>query len=368
VAIPAYLGRHDHGEAEAALAPASLRDVLQAGRVVTVRGYFSYWPRASRVDLQVDRVDPATSAGVVQERRGALLQMLRADGLTERQHAMATLPLAPLRVALVTGHGTTVGAPDVTDTLHASGFRVIQQLYEVSLEGPAAGEEIAAAIRRAERDGSQMILLVRGGGDSHQLLPFDSEAVAKAVAHATVPVITGIGHQHNQTVADEVAYQAGASPAAAAAVVVEQLRVAQRRLEEAARAARHLADQQRATARRRRWRPTVMAVLVAGGVGAVSALLLNRRLGLAAAALLAVVLLGWSRRRRLRTPLVTVPTSAASAVSFEEVLSALGEVKKALSAARTVYEVDRLAAASHQLAVQGFSLLGLAPPTDSHRG
>lgn len=362
-AIRAYLGRHDYADAEAQLAPASLADVLQAGTVITVRGYLAYWPRASRVDLQVDRVDPETSAGVIQQRRGELLAALQADGLTERQHTVATIPLAPLRVALVTGRDATIGAPDVASTLDASGFRVLKRLYGVALETAGAGDEIAAAIRRAERDGNQLILLVRGGGDSHRFSPFDSEAVAMAVAHAGVPVITGLGHKHNETLADEVAYQSCASPAAAAGVVIDQLRRAQRQLEDAAAANRHLAEQRRTAVRRRHRQPLAIATLLVAALSMLASALVGPRLGLPAVALLSAAALAWWRRRHAFTPSTAVPDSAATAMTFDQVLTALEDLQTALGSARTRREVNQLDAAAEHLSAHGASLLGVALPT-----
>ena len=159
-AIRAYLGRHDYVDAEAQLAPASLADVLQAGTVITVRGYLTYWPRASRVDLQVDRWtrnqrwgDPATPRRTPRPCK----QTVSPSASTPWQPSPGA---ASSR--LVTGRDATIGAPDVAGTLDASGFRVLKRLYGVALETTGAGDEIAAAIRRAERDGNQLILLVRG--------------------------------------------------------------------------------------------------------------------------------------------------------------------------------------------------------------
>jgi exodeoxyribonuclease VII large subunit len=167
--------------------------------------------------LKVDRlVRSPAGAGAVSQQREALRDELAAAGLLGRQRALTRLPLAPVRVGIVAGGAGTVGYTDAVTVLQQSGHQVEATHFPAPLEGEAAPARIAAQIRNAGV-GSQVILVARGGGEDAQLSPFDSAPVVTAIANAPVPVITGIGHSHHDTLADAAAWQACVSPAAGSA-------------------------------------------------------------------------------------------------------------------------------------------------------
>jgi exodeoxyribonuclease VII large subunit len=227
--LRAWLGRPYYQQLRQQLGDAAITELLTVGNLVVVGGWLQYGGPFSSLELKVDRVvrTPA-GPGAVTQQREALQQDLAGSGLLGRQRATVRLPLAPRRVGIVAGGAGMVGYTDAVAVLAQSGFEVATTHFPAPLEGEAAPTRIAAQIRAAGV-GNQAVLVVRGGGEDAQLSPFDSAPVVSAIATAPVPVITGIGHSHHDTLADAAAWQACVSPAAAAAVVAERLQRADAR-------------------------------------------------------------------------------------------------------------------------------------------
>jgi exodeoxyribonuclease VII large subunit len=286
--LRAWLGRPYYQELRQQLGDAAIAELLAVGNLVVVGGYLQYGGPFGSLELKVDRVvrTPAGPGGVTQQRE-ALQQDLAASGLLGRQRATVRLPLAPQRVGIVAGGAGTVGYTDAVAVLEQSGFQVAATHFPAPLEGEAAPARIAAQIRAAGV-GNQVVLVVRGGGEDAQLSPFDSAPVVSAIATAPVPVITGIGHSHHETLADSAAWQACVSPAAAAAVIAERLQRAQQALEQELAAIRRTAQARVAARHAARWRQLGVAVAAAG----LAALAFWRGGWLAAAAVVALALSG----------------------------------------------------------------------------
>jgi Exonuclease VII, large subunit len=289
--------------------------------------------------------------GAVTQQREALQQDLADTGLLGRQRATARLPLAPRRVGIVAGGVGTVGYADAVAVLRQSGYQVATTHFPAPLEGEAAPARIAAQIRNGGV-GNQAVLVVRGGGEGAQLSPFDSAPVVSAIATAPVPVITGIGHSHHDTLADAAAWQACVSPAAAAAVIAERLQRAERTLDQELAAIRRAAQARLAAGHAARWRRLGIAAVAAACLATVAAWWGG---WLAAAAVVLLVLAAVAVRRR--RPVWPRPQPAAD--TFEDVVQELGAVKAALQqGAATGEDVRRLLEAAGWLERRGGELLG----------
>jgi exodeoxyribonuclease VII large subunit len=204
-----------------------------------------YAPRGT-VQLRMHGIDPAFTLGRLEADRDRVLAALAADGLLARNGRLP-MPAVPLRVGLITSRGSAAHA-DVLSELAASGlaFEVID------VDARTQGADCAASVSRALRalavhpGGVDVVLVVRGGGARTDLAGFDSEQVARAIAAMDVPVLTGIGHEIDRSIADEVAHSAHKTPTAAAAAVVTQIRAFLHRLEgvaaATARAGRRASD------------------------------------------------------------------------------------------------------------------------------
>lgn len=202
------------------------------GTQIRIRGEVAYYQRGSRLQLLMSLIDPAHTLGQLAEARERLLRLLDAEGLrtANRRHAF---PVLPLRVALVTSAGSAAHA-DFADELRRSGYRFDVTVVDSRVQGPEAVENLVRALREAARATPDVIALIRGGGARTDLVAFDHEAVVRAVAGCAVPVITGIGHETDRSVCDEVAHTAAKTPTACAGVLVARVRDFDGRVEQAA--------------------------------------------------------------------------------------------------------------------------------------
>ena len=143
-----------------------------------------------------------------------LARRLEAEGLL-RPERRRPLPAYPERIAVVTSpRGKAVH--DVLRTLRRRYPMAEVLVAGVAVEGAGASGEIVAGLRAAAQVRPDVILLVRGGGSYEDLMPFNAEEVARAVAECPVPVVTGIGHEPDTSIADMVADASASTPTAAA--------------------------------------------------------------------------------------------------------------------------------------------------------
>jgi exodeoxyribonuclease VII large subunit len=162
-------------------------------------------------------IDPEHTVGKLALEREALLATLRDEALLD-VNAARLLPVLPERIGLVTSAGTAAYA-DVLGELAAAAAGAKVLVADVTVQGPGAAADIARAVDVLAQAGAELVMVVRGGGARTDLVPFDDERVARAIAAATVPVLTGIGHDIDTTVADAVAHRAFKTPTACAAFV-----------------------------------------------------------------------------------------------------------------------------------------------------
>ena len=195
---------------------------MSDGTEIRIRGEVRFYAPGGRVQIVMSLIDPAYTLGRLAEDRERLLRRLSDEGLLEanRRHDLTVLPL---RVALVTSVGSAAHA-DFCDELARSGYRFELTVVDTRVQGVDAVENLVWALREAAADGPDVIALVRGGGARTDLAVFDHESVARAVASCPVPVVTGIGHEVDRSVCDEVAHTAAKTPTACAGVLVARVR------------------------------------------------------------------------------------------------------------------------------------------------
>jgi exodeoxyribonuclease VII large subunit len=211
------LWRNDRASVNRTLKDAGVK--LEDGVEVRVRGRVEHYSPNGRVQLIMTAVDPVFTVGKLAAERARVLQVLSAEGLLERQRALV-LPLVPLRVGLVTSRDSAA-YHDFVHELDASGHAFRVHPVDVRVQGQGADRRIMYGVRRLAAHDLDVIVLARGGGSRSDLAPFDSEQLARLVADLSIPVITGVGHEVDRTVADEVAHVAAKTPTAAAALLVE---------------------------------------------------------------------------------------------------------------------------------------------------
>lgn len=211
---------------------ASNRLELADGIAVRICGQLDFWAQGGRLGLKMTDLDPRFTLGEIALTREAVLAALAAEGLLERNAARPLAPV-PLRLAVVTSVGSAAWH-DLTDELARSGIAFQVQAVDCRVQGEDAVPMITAALadlsnRVADLDA---IVLVRGGGARNELATFDDPTIARAIAACQVPVITGIGHEVDRAVADEVAHTALKTPTACAGFLVDRVREFLTRLED----------------------------------------------------------------------------------------------------------------------------------------
>lgn len=204
---------------------------IRDGVEIRARGTVGVASRGSVLRLALLEIDPAFTAGRLAIDRADVMRRMTADGSLAANGSLPA-PLVPLRIGLVTSRGSAAHG-DFTDQLRRSGFRFAVKTTHTVVQGETAPERVATALARVSREHVDMIALIRGGGSKLDLAGFDTETVARAISKVPVPVITGIGHEMDRTVADEAAAIAEKTPSAAGEWLVTRVKDFSERLERA---------------------------------------------------------------------------------------------------------------------------------------
>ncbi|MHB8680874.1 MAG: exodeoxyribonuclease VII large subunit [Acidimicrobiales bacterium] len=195
---------------------------LEAGMVVTLRGRVEAYAPRSQLSFIANQIDVAAILGRLAAQRAALLKALETEGLLRRNATLAVPPV-PLRVGLVASPATE-GYNDFAGQVLGAGLGFELVLYPVQVQGARAPLAIAAGLAALARRRCDVTVLVRGGGAKADLVAFEHEAVARAVATHPVPVWTGIGHTGDRSVADIVAHSAFITPTECGQELVRRVR------------------------------------------------------------------------------------------------------------------------------------------------
>lgn len=189
------------------------------GMRVRIRGRVDLHAARGRISLRMSGIDPTYTLGLLITERDRLARVLAEEGVL-RRNAEHALPALPRRLGLVTSDGSAAMA-DFLHELEGSGIRWRVLFADARVQGAGADRHVVAAIRAVAERGADVIAVVRGGGARTDLATFDSEALARAIAAAPVPVLTGIGHEIDTSVADLVAHTSFKTPTACAAALVD---------------------------------------------------------------------------------------------------------------------------------------------------
>jgi exodeoxyribonuclease VII large subunit len=184
------------------------------GAQVLVRGKVSLYQPRGDYQLIVDRMEPA-GAGELQKKFDALKQRLAAEGLFSEAHKKP-IPALPACIGIITSR-SGAAVRDVLSVIARRFPSIPVKLYPVPVQGAEAAPAICRALQlAATHDACDVLLLVRGGGSLEDLWPFNEEAVARAIHACPIPLVSGVGHEVDITIADFVADFRAATPTAAA--------------------------------------------------------------------------------------------------------------------------------------------------------
>jgi exodeoxyribonuclease VII large subunit len=192
------------------------------GLHVTVRGSISVYETRGEYQIYVESIEPV-GLGALQLAFDQLKKRLDAEGLFAAERKKP-LPMLPRCIGLITSP-TGAAVRDVVRILRRRFHNVHLTLYPVRVQGDGASLEIVRAFQYFNRQQNvDVLILARGGGSLEDLWAFNEEAVARAVANSTIPVICGVGHETDFTIADFVADVRASTPSAAAELVVQTRR------------------------------------------------------------------------------------------------------------------------------------------------
>ncbi len=192
---------------------------LENGQQVEARALVSLYEPRGDFQLNIDAVRRA-GLGRLFEEFSRLKEKLELEGLFAATRKR-TLPRFPRQIGIISSP-RAAALHDVLVALNRRAPHLAVVLYPTPVQGEMAAESIAAAITHAvQRNECDLLLLVRGGGSIEDLWAFNEEIVARAIAGSALPVISGVGHETDTTIADFVADVRAPTPTAAAELATQ---------------------------------------------------------------------------------------------------------------------------------------------------
>jgi exodeoxyribonuclease VII large subunit len=240
------------------------------GLQVTVRGSLGVYEPRGEYQIYVSHIEPV-GLGALQLAFEQLKKRLEKEGLFDEERKKP-LPVLPRRIGVITSP-TGAAIRDILRVLKRRFPNVHVLLFPVKVQGEGAAPEIVEALRYFSRAKvADVLILARGGGSLEDLWAFNEEIVARAIAASTIPVITGVGHETDFTIADFVADLRAPTPSAAAEIVVRSRQEFER----------HIAEYERHLVQRMRyllseWRHKVRDLQTHRGFRQLEVLLRRRR-------------------------------------------------------------------------------------------
>jgi len=188
------------------------------GLHVTVRGSISVYEARGEYQFYVEHVEPV-GLGALQLAFEQLKKRLDAEGLFDPERKKP-LPVLPQCVGLITSP-SGAAVRDIVHILERRFPNLHIVLYPVRVQGEGAAGEIVQAIRYFDRKQiADVLILARGGGSPEDLWAFNEETIARAIVACSIPIISGVGHETDFTIADFAADIRASTPSAAAEMVV----------------------------------------------------------------------------------------------------------------------------------------------------
>ncbi len=191
-----------------------LSNQISNGQLVEVLAVATLYEQRGDFQLTVEQIRPA-GLGILYEQFARLKQLLESQGLFAAERKRP-LPVFPKRIGIITSP-QAAALRDVLTTLRLRMPSVPVVLYPTQVQGTGSAEKITQAIVAAnQRKECDVLIVCRGGGSIEDLWAFNEEAVARAIAASKIPIVSGVGHETDFTIADFVADERAPTPTAAA--------------------------------------------------------------------------------------------------------------------------------------------------------
>ena len=196
---------------------------LVNGVKVRIYGSLNFYGPFGRLSLIMRGIDPRFTLGEIALQRDELVRRLKESGDYDRNKEIELTPV-PLRLGVVTS-GSSAAWADFRNQIEASGFGFRLVLADVVVQGESAVDAVSRAIDSFScAEDLDAVVVIRGGGSKTDLSTFDAEPIARSIARCSLPVLTGIGHEIDLSVADEVAFETHKTPTACAVALIDRVR------------------------------------------------------------------------------------------------------------------------------------------------
>ena len=183
----------------------------------------------------VDDIDPTYTMGDMARKRMEIIQTLKEEGVFDLQKELK-LPMFCQRIAVISS-ATAAGYGDFCNQLADNGYglQFTTALFAATMQGEGVEQSVISALNRIneEWENWDCVVIIRGGGATSDLSGFDTLALAENVANFPLPIITGIGHERDESVLDMISFQRVKTPTAAAAFLVDHIAEVYARIEDA---------------------------------------------------------------------------------------------------------------------------------------
>ena len=191
-----------------------LKEPIANGQQIEILAVATLYEQRGEFQLTVEQMRPV-GLGILYEQFARLKQLLESQGLFDAGRKRA-LPKFPKSIGIITSP-QAAALRDVLTTLKLRLPSVPVVLYPTPVQGTGSAEIIALAIQRANLHAEcEVLILCRGGGSIEDLWAFNEEVVARAIAASEIPIVSGVGHETDFTIADFVADERAPTPTAAA--------------------------------------------------------------------------------------------------------------------------------------------------------
>jgi exodeoxyribonuclease VII large subunit len=184
------------------------------------------------MSLNIRDIDPTYSLGEMAKRKKEIIGRLTKEGLLHLNKAVP-IPVVPQRIAVISS-ATAAGYGDFIHHIDNNpfGYKIFHELYHAAMQGQDAEASVISALRALRRQKGlyDAVVIVRGGGSQTDLSCFDAYGLAAEVAKFPLPVLTGIGHERDDTVVDIVAHMRLKTPTAVAEFLLSLINSFEERL------------------------------------------------------------------------------------------------------------------------------------------
>ncbi len=196
---------------------------LHAGMKVLLQVYPQFH-EAYGFSWIVTDIDPTYTLGDMARKRQEIIQKLKAEGVFDLQKELQ-LPVFCQRIAVISSQ-TAAGYGDFCNQLadNPYGFKFETQLFHAIMQGEGVEQSIISALEQIYDMPFDCVVIIRGGGATSDMSGFDTLALAENVANFPIPIITGIGHERDESILDMISHTRVKTPTAAAALLIDHLK------------------------------------------------------------------------------------------------------------------------------------------------